>query len=840
MTGHDDVDPEHALLTPKNSTNLQRRSVAALGSSLPLPSARRPGALGVQTPSDLSSTRRTPSTQGPLGRYRSLSRTVSTPLRDDVQLGKRSFSSTGLSEATGGTPSVTHTPRVGVKRPLAGSHSAFVPRTGRNISHELDPLHTPLSRSRTVSGESQVASPLTDSYELDMLRSEFDRRIQSEQQAYRTLEAQMRSQSRELEALKCQRVEVLQEWEAERASFQEKQDMWDRTKTTLDNQIVDLRAETLRLRASSDDWQDKCRTVESDAHATTSKLEFKLVQTQSDLALTQSQVQRLTDTNDSLRTRVSELESASTLPKPVSSSGESEDITLLKDQLSQQIISVQRLEAANVRLKAENARLLEASARMEVLRENNRSLEAKIERLETLNESLREKDQTLSALEEEKAQWHTTLARGIASDEHAAFVAAANLGESVPTVEAPASLTPEMLPSYISTLRGTIMGLHARIEGIGKSSEQLRTSNLELSRQAVQGSEMETQLRSQLAERTDLLRRAERTRDIQADELQRCKDLLASFEEEASQGASYDQSHKLQVSRLEERVSGLQSECASLQDQLHTAQQAASATMSSITPPSHDHDALLQSKQALANLEAQYKELEIQAHQLGLENESLWLRVGRGEFDQSKERCLVLTDNPVSRDYAIRSSMLEALKKENKGLLEQVESLHKQLAEAGQAPVASSSSDALVPLQTVENLQAELSHLQETIQLKDKGMLRLKQVFTAKANEFREAVQSLFGYKVRFLENGKVKLTSAYARGARVTTLVFRSEEGNVGEMKLQGEANEGMANVAHLRDYWLSDGIRHSVPCFLAALNVELYENTTQAIRGSFGDEVE
>ena len=145
-------------------------------------------------------------------------------------------------------------------------------------------------------------------------------------------------------------------------------------------------------------------------------------------------------------------------------------------------------------------------------------------------------------------------------------------------------------------------------------------------------------------------------------------------------------------------------------------------------------------------------------------------------------------------------------------------------------------TDALVPLQTVENLRTELAQMQESLQLKDKGMLRLKQVFTAKANELREAVQSLFGYKVRFMENGKVKLTSAYAGGARGTTLVFRSEEGNVGEMKLQGEANDGLANVSHLRDYWLSDGIRHSVPCFLAALNLELYENTTQAIRGSFG----
>ena len=188
---------------------------------------------------------------------------------------------------------------------------------------------------------------------------------------------------------------------------------------------------------------------------------------------------------------------------------------------------------------------------------------------------------------------------------------------------------------------------------------------------------------------------------------------------------------------------------------------------------------------------------------------------------------------------AVRTSTLEALRKENTGLLEQVEALHKQLTSA-HLPAPATGTDAVVPLQTVDNLRAELTKLQETLQLKDKAMLRLKQVFTAQANLFREAVQSLFGYKIRFMENGKVKLTSAYAGSARGTTLVFRSDEGNVGEMKLQGEANDGLANVAHLRDYWLSDGIRHSVPCFLAALNLELYENTTQAIRSSFGADVE
>lgn len=391
------------------------------------------------------------------------------------------------------------------------------------------------------------------------------------------------------------------------------------------------------------------------------------------------------------------------------------------------------------------------------------------------------------------------------------------------------------------------MGLSARIEGLMHSVEQLRSSNVTLERQARQGSENETNLSAELSEKATALHRIQRQFDVQSDELRRCKELLASFETEAQNSEAFDKVQSQRVADLESRLDRMQQENEQLLTRAQEAERAAAqamqqAELANAAPAKSepmDQKALNEARLALEDLQGRYNDLEKQAQELGAENDQLYARVGRGEFDQSREKCLVLQDNPVSRDYAIRTATLDALRKENAELLEQVEALHQQLKAAGTA-APTSDTNSVVPLQTVENLKQELAQLQETIQLKDKGMLRLKQVFTAKANEFREAIQSLFGYKVRFLENGKVKLTSAYARGARVTTLVFKSEEGNVGEMKLQGEAVDGLANVAHLRDYWLSDGIRHSVPCFLAALNLELYENTTQAIRGAFGTDVE
>lgn len=718
---------------------------------------------------------------GPLGGYR-----VRAPRTEDVRAGKRTLSAAGLG--AGDTGFATPQP---VKRPMLSGTTPASP-------------HSPSAR------------------ELEMLRAEYDRRFQGEQRAHETLELQLRAQSRELEALKCQRVEVLREWEAERAAEQRRHDEWASYRAHIEGQLVELRSETLQLRASRDSLSADQSQASSTAQSRIADISVQLIKTEARADEAEAQNQVLQRSNETLRAEIAELNAS---PRPAAP--ERSD---LNDQLSrtsmltEQIVAVERLEAKNALLESENARLVEASARTQVLREANRSLEAKAKRLETLQDELLRGESEIAALKQERDAWDALLRGGIETDERAAFVAAANAQDDVEVPE----LSRATLPTYVSRLRGTIMGLNARIVGMAQSIEELRASNVALGRRTEQGTEKEAQLANELAETRNQYGRLERAHSIMSDELMRAKALIDSFESEAMQGQSYDATQAQRVAGLEERVAALQRENEQLAEQ-------AREHMGTVCNDGNTHAELASAKRVAEEQGAQVAALEQQLQQLGTENESLWTRVGRGEYDTNRERCLVLNDNPVSRDYAIRSSMLEALRKENEGLLKQIDAL-KCAAAAIETPSAQLADAPLVPLQTVENLRAEINQLHDTIRARDKGLLRLKQVFTAKANEFREAVQSLFGYKLRFLENGKVKLTSAYARGARSTTLVFRSDQGDVGQMKLQGEAVDGLANVAHLRDYWLSDGIRHSVPCFLAALNLELYENTTQAIRGSFG----
>jgi mitotic spindle assembly checkpoint protein MAD1 len=359
----------------------------------------------------------------------------------------------------------------------------------------------------------------------------------------------------------------------------------------------------------------------------------------------------------------------------------------------------------------------------------------------------------------------------------------------------------------------------------------------------------ERKQQSEVSRLQSQLLKAEKTETRLEDEIERLKAMLASYETEEKnhQSSTYDAAHGQRIALLETEVERLRGEAMTAQQQVENiSARLAEAQMSQREAGDGEDasslraraEALQREKTTLESkvvgLEADVSRFDKEREEIWRENEMLWGRVGRGEFNQEKQRCLVLAQNPVSQELDVRKKTLDALKAENRGLLQRVEELSSVVSSSARG---GGDSQTLVPQAVVQNLRNDIEALGVSIAAKDKAMLRLKQVFSAKANEFREAIQSLFGYKVKFLENGKVKLTSTFNRGKNSTSLIFESEDGNVGKMNLMGEAIQfpGLVNLAGLKEYWLDpNGIRQSVPCFLAALNLELYESCTMAVRRS------
>jgi len=135
--------------------------------------------------------------------------------------------------------------------------------------------------------------------------------------------------------------------------------------------------------------------------------------------------------------------------------------------------------------------------------------------------------------------------------------------------------------------------------------------------------------------------------------------------------------------------------------------------------------------------------------------------------------------------------------------------------------------DDLVPRQSWEVVNKEKTELEEVVKQKEKRLLRLQEVFTAKSAEFREAIASILGLKLAFYPNGQVRVTSVYDLSA---SFVFQpapkstntaSSEGARMQLIAQGEG--GPQDLPQLMRYWVEE--EQCIPGFLASVTLECWE---------------
>lgn len=704
--------------------------------------------------------------------------------------------------------------------------------------------------------------PESPAYEIAVLRTHYDQQLLSEAQKYKKLEQDFQSKCKELDRFNRQRVELLNEWDRLEESCRAKESEWTTKRQALEDQVVRLRSLNSELCNRNDELSSNSTSESAELRGKLTGLEAELAKAKAHALSAEQRVKGLQDEIGSNQAEIQDLQNALEDEQRMRNSASDsalggEEGKKIAQELARQTGYLRKIEAENAHLTVENGRLTQHAANVELLKEEKRSLEGKLRTLDSLRDQLSVKESQVEELKQKEKGWQELLRLGVEKVVEASFSGAADIDSPLPIVEVPEVLNRTTLPQYLSTLRGTVSGLVARCRTLTSTLSKLKARNVELEEQV---QDIDSNSRKSHLELTTLqtsLSRAQKAEGRLQDQVSRLKTILASYQEEEknhTESNSYSSAHTQRIALLEGELDKVKADYDATQAELETvstalAEKEAKADGEDLKSKL---ESLLSDK---ASLEARVAELTSTTSQLGRElekvskeNEMLWLRVGRGEFDQEKQRCLVLASNPVSQDLDVRKKTLDALKEENKALLGRVEQLSCQLstrlasvaASSGEEASSSSSSStvghgALVPQSVVNNLKSDLEALQLSIAAKEKSMLRLKQVFSAKANEFREAIQSLFGYKVKFLENGKVKLTSTFNRSTNSTSLIFESERGNVGKMKLMGEAVKypGLVNLSGLKEYWLDpQGIRQSVPCFLAALNLELYEGCTMAVR--------
>jgi hypothetical protein len=83
-----------------------------------------------------------------------------------------------------------------------------------------------------------------------------------------------------------------------------------------------------------------------------------------------------------------------------------------------------------------------------------------------------------------------------------------------------------------------------------------------------------------------------------------------------------------------------------------------------------------------------------------------------------------------------------------------------------------------VPRASLDVARNDIKNMEKVVAEKEKRMERLKQIWSTKSLEFREAVHSLLGWKLDFLPNGIVRLTHMFAGKHENQSIEFDGEKG--------------------------------------------------------------
>ena len=95
---------------------------------------------------------------------------------------------------------------------------------------------------------------------------------------------------------------------------------------------------------------------------------------------------------------------------------------------------------------------------------------------------------------------------------------------------------------------------------------------------------------------------------------------------------------------------------------------------------------------------------------------------------------------------------------------------------------------------------------QTALEQKEKRLLRLQQVFSAKSVEFREAIESILGLKFAFYPNGQVRLTGVYDLSATFVFQPTESADNGGARLQLVATGDGGPQELEGLMNTWIRD----------------------------------
>ncbi|KFY40580.1 hypothetical protein V494_03444 [Pseudogymnoascus sp. VKM F-4513 (FW-928)] len=479
--------------------------------------------------------------------------------------------------------------------------------------------------------------------------------------------------------------------------------------------------------------------------------------------------------------------------------GDVDTLDIIKRELSEQVTHIRTLEASNREQARELKHLRMLHKSVEVVEEEKRQLQRKVGQMEDLEQELGEARLQRQRLEDERLAWTAylesqdgnvefespeALARALVQERMEAATQLEKLGRLEPALSE--------RDEIIKALEGEKAALASQLDKANK-----------------EGGGGDVKARQRL----------ERQRTLALKEVEYLRAQLSALdgEESTMELPSYDAAKAQRITSLEEMVTAYSTEVATLHAEI------ASAPVT--TTLKRTRDEAPDEQERLGSLTRKNRKLqdELSTAQSAAQKLTKELSVTKERLTAAtahkQTRVLELRDNPTANAEAIKMSTLNALKEENAALVAQLL--------AGPTTTRSSASAKTVPLATLESAQRECRELEAQAASSKKAMARLKQVWGAKTAEFREGIASLLGWRVEFMPNGKMRVSSIFYPGTEdeERSIVF---DGEAGTMKVSGGARSAFAGkIAESVKFWVRE--RGEIPCLLAALTLEFYEEGTR-----------
>ncbi|KAL8684816.1 MAG: hypothetical protein Q9218_008123, partial [Villophora microphyllina] len=574
-------------------------------------------------------------------------------------------------------------------------------------------------------------------YEVNSLKSERDFEKLRHEQELQDVQARADTDFKKAQASESSKNISSHKYEAMVKQLKETQDHATNHSLSLEKKVRDLQEQNQSLREDVDEGQNALSSLDRQYRHQLQEIESKhttLQKTLSDLrADLDLKSGALHNTQDRLAKKEAEaghLESENLRLK--AQAGDSDTLAVIKRELSDQVAHIRRLETTNREQSMELKHFRRIHKAVEIVEEEKRVLEHKLSLMDDIRKELHEAQVRRQVLEDERRSWTSYLQsqndRDLQDFDSPEAVARALMKERLET----ASLTEK-----IGRVRPE---LSEKDEIIRSLEEERSKTHLEMEKLRSSGGAGDPRVKARL----------ERQRALAVKEVEYLREQLRTFdsEEQTYTENQFDSQKTKRIQDLEALVDQYRQELQTINDSLSKIE-AQSATQ---THPQHQHPPPLspRKRQREDNNDADdtfsalsRKNRSLQETLSSLQTANLTLAADLAATKStlqtlqhaSRTRILTLRQNPTDTHISMRQAEIAGLRAENKALLSR---LAPQTSPSS-SPSATKEPIDLVPVHSLNNARAEVQALETQLAEREKRMLRLKQIWSLKSLEFREA-----------------------------------------------------------------------------------------------------